>query len=97
MSDREIVIEWLAVPNRNQQSGGFLPLTRINGRSQGHLYGPGESKDDAERSARNDAMILASRYVGDWSVTIRRGTADMIRRATAAGVPVKVISNKEGT
>jgi len=68
-------ISWFAVPNDNRQAGGWLPGYQIDG---GHVHGDtwaarGHSKAEAEQLARAKADKEATKYVGDWNVTVRKG------------------------
>ncbi len=70
--EERIAITYFAIPNANTRAGGFMPVYQINdGRVHGHEYGPGYDLEVAEELARQIAEEEASRYIGDWDVTVR--------------------------
>lgn len=72
-ADHERVdIAWYAASNKNAMAGGYLPFVDVDGHTHGYSYwSRGYSRDEAEQMAREMAEELASRYVGDWQVTVR--------------------------
>ncbi len=72
-ADADVVIVWYAVPNANKKRGGWMPLIENNAKVRGSTYGRGYDKEDAERAAKEMAEEEAQRYVGDWSVVVRKG------------------------
>lgn len=66
-------IRWYVIPNGNKAAGGFLPMVEEDGRQRGDTWsGRGYSKAEAEREAEELAREAASRFVGDWVVTVRK-------------------------
>jgi hypothetical protein len=72
--DRERVdIEWFVTPNKNDRAGGWLPRYSIDGKDRGDQWASrGYGRAEAEQMARVEAEEEASKYVGDWAVTVRK-------------------------
>lgn len=69
-------IRWYAIPNENKASGGFLPVIEEDGKVRGDTWsGRGYGKAEAEAMAEAKAHEAASRFTGDWNVTVRKGRA----------------------
>ena len=69
-------IRWYAIPNGNKVSGGFLPVIEEDGKVRGDTWsGRGYDKAEAEARAEAKAHEAASRFTGDWNVTVRKGRA----------------------
>lgn len=81
--DDKVVIRYFAIPNPNTTKGGFLPMIEQNGRLRGHRVGPGWDREDAELQAKSEALEAASRYTGDWRITVRAADAKYAAAAMA--------------
>jgi hypothetical protein len=69
-------IRWYAIPNGNKTAGGFLPVIEEDGKVRGDTWaGRGYDKGEAEAMAEARAHEAASRFIGDWNVTVRKGRA----------------------
>lgn len=67
-------IRWYAIPNENKAAGGFLPMIEEDGKARGDTWRDrGWSKARAETEAEEWAHRAASRFVGDWNVTVTKG------------------------
>lgn len=84
--DDKIVIRFFAIPNTNTTRGGWMPVYEENGRMRGHSYGTGYGKADAELLAQSAALEAASRYIGDWSVTVRKADDKYAKAAIARDI-----------
>lgn len=70
MSDNRIRIEFSAIEN-GRTGYGWIPAVYLNGRSIGSTWYPqGTSKELAREHAEADARELASRYIGDWDISV---------------------------
>lgn len=72
MEEGRIKIEYGAIENKNEISGGFLPLIWVNGRPVGDTFARGLDLEVAEELAVELAREEAARYTGDWNVTIEK-------------------------
>jgi hypothetical protein len=69
-----VEIRWYAIPNQNKRSGGFLPMIEEDGRARGDTWASrGYDKAVAEAMAEEHANEVASRFVGDWNVVVKKG------------------------
>jgi hypothetical protein len=80
--DDKIVIRYYVAPNENVARGGFMPLIEVNGRQRGDTFGTGYDRDEAMVRAEARALEKASRYTGDWQITVRQAD-DKYARAAA--------------
>jgi len=69
-----IAITYTAIPNANASAPGWLPSVTINGKAHGSTYaGTSYSEADALSWAKALAEWWATKYVGDWNITINAG------------------------
>lgn len=72
MEEGRIKIEHGAIENKNEISGGFLPLIWVNGRPAGDTFARGFARGLVLEVAEELAREEATRYTGDWNVTITK-------------------------
>jgi hypothetical protein len=71
-----LLVEYGAVRNRNARKGGWLPQVWVNGRERRDVWATrSHDLDDAREMAEALARDEASRYVGDWRITVRERKA----------------------
>lgn len=74
MSEEIIIIEWGAIPNvcKAPSACAFVPMIWVNGRAEGSTYSVhGNLREEARELARERAEDEASRFGGDWTITVR--------------------------
>lgn len=70
MSDLNVSIVYYIVPNK-APCGGWLPVYYMDGKQYGSTYsGHTYSEDDAWKVSEADAHECASRFCGDYIVTV---------------------------
>jgi len=91
--EERIAITYFAIPNANTRAGGFMPVYQVNdGKICGDEYGAGYDLEVAEELARQRAEELASRYVGEWDVTVRPSkTKDARASSSTSASPMLVV------
>jgi hypothetical protein len=68
----DVLVEYGVIRNGNKRAGGWLPRIWTNGRGVGHTWATrSHDRDDALRLAEADARDIATRYIGDWRITVR--------------------------
>lgn len=71
MADGRIEIRYSARQNLNTIRGGWAPDVRVNGRiAISPYHHAGLDRDEALAMALAEANDEASRYVGDWTVSV---------------------------
>lgn len=72
MAERKIDVVLVYGAQRAEPKGGWRPSVTKNGKETWGAWGRGLDRDEAERIAALDAQEQASRYTGDWAITIER-------------------------
>ena len=76
-SDSHIKIEFGVIKNTAAYIGGYLPQVWENGSPRMSTYsGRGRDRELAREEAEYRANELATRYIGDWTITIEERGSD---------------------
>lgn len=67
-----VEIRWHVVPNADTLRGGWMPVYDLDGKQRGSTYGKGYDLETALQMAKDDAEQEASRYTGDWDVSVEQ-------------------------
>lgn len=84
--DDPVHIRYFVVPNNDKRRGGFMPVYRVNRTQHGDTYGRGLDRQQALRVAKTEALEEASRFGGDFCVTVKQGVD---RKHKRSGAPRK--------
>lgn len=81
-------IEYGTVRNKNEARGDWLPMVWVDGQERGDTYASrGYDEDEALARAKQEAEETASKYIGDWQVSVTERQASRIGQgATQMGV-----------